>query len=95
MGRTGPTIALSLAAAFGATLAAAWAADNKERLPGGAPPQRSTEERPFGGPPPDRKFKFRKAGKTCRTAAGACELDKAAAVGTACSCANGVEGKVE
>ncbi len=92
---TGPTIAIALAATIGATLAAAGAADDKERSPGGAPPQRNTEERPFGGPPPDRKLKFRKVGKTCRTAAGTCELAKATSVGTVCSCANGAEGKVE
>jgi len=80
--------------------AAALAADAKDRPFGGPPPQRSTDERPFGGPPPsDRVIKFKKSGKKCTTAAGACELMKARAVGTVCTCpegdSNGAQGKVE
>ena len=100
MRRTGPTIAIALAATIGATLAVAWAAGDEERSPGGAPPQRNTEERPFGGPPPsNREIRVKKAGKKCATAAGECYLSKARAVGTACTCPEGddkgAQGKVE
>ena len=96
---SGPIIAIALVAAVGVSVATAWAVDQKERPFGGPPPQRNTEERPFGGPPPDRRLKPQKTGKTCRTSAGTCELDKARPVGAACSCADGrgagADGKVE
>lgn len=92
-----PVAAMTASAAVVVFASCAWAADDKDRPFGGPPPQRSTEERPFGGPPPsNRDLKFRKTGKTCKTAAGSCQLEKALAVGTACSCAGAsAEGKVE
>ena len=95
----GPVAGIAVAAAVGLSTACLLAADN-DRPFGGPPPQRSTEERPFGGPPPNnRDVVFKKAGKKCATATGACDLTKARAIGTACTCpdgdANGAQGKVE
>ena len=96
----GPVAALAAVVAVGISAACVWAADDKERPFGGPPPQRTTEERPFGGPPPsDRGNPFKKNGRKCTTAAGACELGKARRVGTLCTCPDGddkgVQGKVE
>ena len=79
---------------------ATFAADAKDQPSGEPSPQRNTEERPFGGPPPgNREIRFKKAGKKCATAAGVCDLSKARAVGTLCTCPEGddkgAEGKVE
>jgi hypothetical protein len=100
MRRIRPIAALAAAAAICISAACVWAADDKERPFGGPSPQRNTEERPFGGPPPgNRDILFKKAGKKCATAAGVCDLSKARAVGTLCTCPEGddkgAEGKVE
>ena len=76
------------------------AADDKDRPLGESSPQRNTEERPFGGPPPgNREIRFKKTGKKCATAAGVCDLSKARAVGTLCTCPEGddkgAQGKIE
>src|SRR6476660_2550856 len=96
----GPVAALAAVVAVGISAACVWAADDKERPFGGSSPQRTPEERPFGGPPPsDRGNPFKKNGRRCTTAAGACDLSKARRVGTVCTCpdgdAKGAQGKVE
>jgi hypothetical protein len=100
MRRIRPIAVLAAAAAIGIFASCVWAADDKDRPFGGPSPQRNTEERPFGGPPPgNRDIRFKKAGKKCATAAGVCDLTKARAVGTLCTCPEGDDkgapGKVE
>jgi hypothetical protein len=95
-----PIVAFAAAVAIGGSVVVVKAADDKDRPFGGPSPQRNTEERPFGGPPPgDRVIRFKKAGKKCTTATGTCELEKARAVGSTCSCPDGSKagtpGKVE
>lgn len=84
--------ALATILSFGAWVAVALGADNRERPFGGPPPSRSSEERPFGGPPPSQRSI--KSGKTCQTSAGGtCRLEKPRQVGSTCTC-EGTQGKV-
>ena len=95
-----PIAAIAALAIFGYSTAIL-AADDKDRPSGEPSPQRNTEERPFGGPPPgNREIRFKKAGKKCAAQRPAvCDLSKARAVGTLCTCPEGddkgAQGKVE
>jgi len=99
MKSSAPIAAIAALAIFGYSTATL-AADDKDRPSREPSPQRNTEERPFGGPPPgNREIRFKKAGKKCATAASVCDLSKARAVGTLCTCPEdddkGAQGKVE
>jgi hypothetical protein len=89
MKSSAPIAAIAALAIFGYSTATL-AADDKDRPSREPSPQRNTEERPFGGPPPgNREIRFKKAGKKCATAASVCDLSKARAVGTFCTCPEG------
>jgi hypothetical protein len=96
---SGPMAAMALLAIFSFSTATL-ATDDKDHQFGGPSSQMNVDERPFGGPPPLRRLRSpTKDRKTCKTAAGACELEKARPVGSDCSCvggtSSGAKGKVE